>query len=82
MKIVSISDTHSKHNELEIPECDLFIHGGDFTYFSNGGESEIIDFLTWFSLQPAKHKVFIAGNHEVLWESKEQYFKNKIPEGV
>lgn len=81
-KIISISDTHSKHREVEIPECDILIHAGDFTYFSKGGENEIFDFLLWFNEQPAKHKVFIAGNHEILWESKEEYFKNKIPEGI
>lgn len=82
MKIISISDTHSKHREVEIPECDILIHAGDFTYFSKGGESEIMDFLSWFNSQPAKYKIFIAGNHEILWESKESYFKNKIPEGI
>lgn len=82
MKIVAISDSHSKHREVEIPECDMLIHAGDFTYFSKGRENEIMDFLSWFNSQPAKYKIFIAGNHEILWESKESYFKNKIPEGI
>lgn len=82
MKIIAISDTHSRHREIEIPECDILIHAGDFTYFSKGGESEILDFLSWLNAQPAKHKVFIAGNHEILWERKEKYFKNKIPDGI
>jgi Icc-related predicted phosphoesterase len=82
MNICTISDTHSRHREIEIPECDILIHAGDFTYFSKGGESEILDFLSWLNAQPAKHKVFIAGNHEILWERKEQYFKNKIPDGI
>lgn len=82
MKIVAFSDSHSKHNELIIPESDLLICAGDFTYFSKGGHQEIIDFLTWFNNQPSKHKVFIAGNHEILWELKEKEFKLLIPSGI
>lgn len=81
-KIVAISDSHGKHREIVIPECDILIHAGDFTYFSKGGESEIKDFLSWFNNQPAKHKIFIAGNHEVFWESKKHEILKLIPPGV
>lgn len=65
MKIVHISDTHGErsHSKLEIPKCDLLIHTGDI-----GGRTspvEVYEFVKWFSKQPAKHKVFIAGNHDI-----------------
>jgi len=82
LKICAISDTHSKHDKIIIPECDILIHAGDFTYFSRGGDQEIINFFNWFYQQPAKHKIFIAGNHEVLFESKEKFFKELMPPGV
>jgi Icc-related predicted phosphoesterase len=62
MKIVIISDTHTKHTKLIIPECDLLLHAGDFT--NRGTESEVNAFAFWFGNQMAKHKVAIPGNHD------------------
>jgi Icc-related predicted phosphoesterase len=67
MKIVCISDTHTQAARLTIPECDVLIHAGDWTY--KGGFFEIRDFLMWLQAQPAKHKVFIAGNHELTLDA-------------
>ena len=36
LKIVCVSDTHSKQNELKIPKCDLFIAAGDLINFLEG----------------------------------------------
>ena len=63
MKIIAISDTHTYHNDITIPECDFLIHAGDWTY--RGEFFETRDFLNWFVQQPAKHRIFIAGNHEL-----------------
>lgn len=64
MKILHISDTHSKHNQLQnIPEADVIVHSGDFTWAGNDGEA--YDFMNWFCDLPHKHKVFISGNHDV-----------------
>ncbi len=82
MKIVAISDTHSNHNDLILPECDLLLHSGDITYFSKKGMQEVVDFLTWFHNQPAKNKVFIAGNHDILFEKEESFFRTVIPPGI
>jgi Icc-related predicted phosphoesterase len=62
MKLVLISDTHTKHAQLELPEGDILIHAGDYSF--NGTESERMSFYRWFNSQPHKHKVFIAGNHD------------------
>lgn len=63
-RFVVISDTHNRHNELEIPPCDFLIHCGDFTM--SGKEHEVLDFLSWLdSLDHVKNKVFVAGNHEL-----------------
>jgi Icc-related predicted phosphoesterase len=66
MKVVMISDTHGRHNEIKIPECDMLIHAGDFS--STGRLVECLSFLNWFSKQPAKHLVYIAGNHDLSYE--------------
>ena len=63
MKILHLSDTHNKHNELQnLPEADILVHSGDFSFA--GSQSETLDFLSWFIDLPYKYKIFIAGNHD------------------
>ena len=59
---VLISDTHSKHAQLVVPNGDFLLHSGDFSMM--GRVPETISFLKWFESQPHKHKVFTAGNHD------------------
>lgn len=66
LKICAISDTHNRHKKLEIPECDLLIHCGDWT--SMGHAHEVEAFAVWLNKQPAKHIVLIPGNHELQFE--------------
>ncbi len=68
MKFVLISDTHNKHEKLKLPACDFLIHAGDIS--QKGKPSEILNFLEWFKLQPARYKIFIAGNHDFCFEEK------------
>ncbi len=63
LKIVCISDTHNKHDRITIPECDILIHAGDAT--GMGTFTEVRKFAEWFEKQPAKHKIFVPGNHEL-----------------
>ena len=63
MTILHISDTHGLHHELhDLPAADVIVHSGDLTMA--GTENEVIDFIAWFCVQPHRHKVFIAGNHD------------------
>ena len=68
MKILHISDTHGRHNELtNLPEADIVVHSGDFCF--SGSDNEVLDFLNWFIELPYNHKIFIAGNHDdCLWD--------------
>lgn len=66
MKIVVISDTHTKHKRVTIPECDVLVHCGDFTW--TGAYWEVWRFVHWLEQQPATHKVVIAGNHELTFD--------------
>lgn len=60
MKIIAISDTHGKHNELEMEDGDVLIHCGDAT----NDEYQETGFLRWMADQPHKYKILIAGNHD------------------
>ena len=64
MKILHLSDTHGKHLELPpLPDADIVIHSGDFTFA--GSEEEAYDFMKWFCGLTYRHKIFIAGNHDM-----------------
>lgn len=63
MKITFISDTHNLHDKLMFEkEMDVLVHCGDVT--THGSRKELYTFLEWFDIQPAKYKIFIAGNHD------------------
>ena len=63
MKLVAISDTHSHHRKLSLPDGDVLIHAGDISW---RGELPIIeDFAAWLKEQPHKKKIVIFGNHEI-----------------
>lgn len=81
MKIIAISDTHGQHHQLTLPEGDMIIHAGDIT--RSGKESQVKEFLLWFSKQPHRYKVFVAGNHDWYFEREEaSIIKELIPEGI
>lgn len=67
LKLVHISDTHNKHNQLlHLESGDIIVHSGDAT--GTGYLGEVTDFIKWFGALPYKHKVFVAGNHDFLFE--------------
>lgn len=75
MTIVHISDTHGHHEKLVIPECDALLHSGDL-----GGRTtpaELMLFLSWFEKQPAKKKIFIAGNHDLCLDKNWVFKQNQ-----
>ena len=82
MKIVFISDTHNKHKKIkELPNADVIVHSGDFT--SMGYEYEILNFFKWYSnLNQYKYKIFIAGNHDILFEKNSSLAKTLIPDNI
>lgn len=63
MKIVAISDTHERHQFVHLPEGDILIHAGDSTF--KGELTAVSKFAHWMGQQPFKHKIVIAGNHEL-----------------
>jgi hypothetical protein len=66
MRLVCISDTHNQHDKINLPEGDVLIHAGDWT--GTGTQKQVINFIRWFASQPHKHKVLIAGNHELTMD--------------
>jgi len=63
MRVLHISDTHSKHSLLKnLPKADVIVHSGDASF--SGSDSEVLDFLNWFCDLDYPHKIYVAGNHD------------------
>ncbi|XP_025832263.1 UPF0046 protein C25E10.12 [Agrilus planipennis] len=68
VRFVCMSDTHSltHYIKFDIPDGDVFVHAGDFT--KCGQEGEVQEFNQWLGSLPHKHKIVIAGNHELSFD--------------
>ncbi|RME74393.1 MAG: metallophosphoesterase [Planctomycetota bacterium] len=70
LKAVILSDTHGYHEEIEVPEGDLLIHCGDCL---KGGLhtplDSVIAFNQWLGTLPHPHKILIAGNLDIPFET-------------
>jgi Icc-related predicted phosphoesterase len=81
LKFVTISDTHCRHHKIKLPKGDVLLHAGDISY--RGKREEVVDFLKWFAEQKFEHKIFIAGNHDFLFEKiKPKEIEQLLPKGV
>ncbi len=68
IRIVAISDTHGKHDQIKLPAGDILIHAGDMTM--SGTAAQVKSFGEWFSAQTQfKHRVAICGNHDFAFEN-------------
>lgn len=65
-RIVVLSDTHGHHMGIQVPDGDVLIHCGDFC--THGTYRDALKFIGWFQTRPHKHKIFIAGNHDLVFE--------------
>ena len=79
MKILCLSDTHSRHNRIPkewlIP-ADTIVHAGDTC--NAGYLQEAKDFLDWFESLDYKNKIFVAGNHDWVFESHPDIIKELL----
>ena len=66
IRFVCISDTHTSADEIKIPEGDVLIFSGDFSY--SGKLSEVEKFKSFLLSIPHKYKVVIAGNHDLSFD--------------
>lgn len=76
IRIVAISDTHSRHHRLSLPDGDILIHAGDATMV--GDLREVIEFNRWLGTLPHPVKLFCAGNHDLLFETDPSFARSLI----
>lgn len=80
MKIVCLSDTHNCNQQIAVPEGDILIHAGDATI--QGSVPEIEAFNEWFANLPHKYKIFVAGNHDWLFEINNLYARKLLSDKI
>lgn len=57
-----MADTHTFHEDLQVPDGDVLIHAGDLT--RAGHISELEEVRDFFSSLPHRHKLVVAGHHD------------------
>lgn len=80
VRIVAISDTHSMHRALVLPEGDILIHAGDLT--GRGQLEEIEDFNSWLGMLPFQYKIIIAGNHDWAFQLTPDIAQRMLTNGI
>ena len=73
-----MSDSHQRHNGISMPSGDVLVHAGDFC--SHGDYKEVESFGKWLAGLDFNHVVFIAGNHDMTFESSLRKSLSLIPE--
>ena len=74
VRVVAISDTHERHDLIDLPPGDVLLHCGDLLMFNAGfgstvGEHKLRSFNRWLSTTPHKERVVIGGNHDYIMET-------------
>ena len=75
MRLVFLADTHGFNEKIAVPDGDILIHCGDAT--NEGTLPEVNCFANWFGGLPHKHKIFVAGNHDWLFQ-RQPYIAKQI----
>ncbi len=80
MKIVCISDTHSRHDLTEVPDGDILVHAGDITV--RGSLDDVESFDRWLGTLPHRYKVVICGNHDFCFQKAPSEARARITNAI
>ena len=82
MRIVVVSDTHGRHEELGVLQGDVLIHCGDFCDVSGSDPVDVDSVDAWFAKQRFEVILCIGGNHDfgalTRVECEEPVFQNAV----
>lgn len=68
-RITVISDTHWRHDEIDLPEGDLLIHCGDLFNLFGTPSGAIAAMDAWFGRQRFERILYTGGNHDRALEA-------------
>lgn len=79
--IFAFSDTHGMYLRLNVPaDADILVCAGDAC--EGFAPDQLKDFFAWYVGIPAKLRIFVAGNHDMVFDEQPEYASSLVPEGV
>lgn len=79
--IFAFSDTHGMYRRLVVPnEADVIICAGDAC--EGFAPDQLKDFFDWYVSIQAKLRIFVAGNHDMVFDEQPEYARSLVPEDV
>ena len=85
-KIFAFSDTHGFNDRLQMPkDADILICAGDCCKDCNQWDAideELQRFFDWYSRQPAKLRIYVPGNHDVIFDLNPEEAVKMIPASI
>lgn len=78
MKLVCVSDTHMRHDEIPIPDGNVLVHAGDMTGCGNWHELQKVGVWLKMLKERFDHIVMIAGNHDFGFEVNKKMVMDAI----
>lgn len=80
-KIFAFADTHGMYRRMQVPtDADILICAGDACEGFN--PNELKDFYAWYNDLPAKLRIFVAGNHDLVFDKQPVFARSLIPGGI
>ena len=80
-KIFAFADTHGMYRRMTVPtEDDILICAGDAC--EGFVVNDLKDFFDWYKSIPATLRVFVAGNHDMIFDEQPDYARSLIPKGI
>ena len=73
-RLCFISDTHERHNTVEVPKCDILVHTGDILFCGRKQSlstqiEKMRKFDAWMKAQgPSSQRIVVGGNHDKILE--------------
>ena len=79
--IFAFADTHGMYRRLEVPaDADILICAGDAC--EGFDPADLQDFFEWYAAIPAALRIFVAGNHDMIFDTQPDYARSLIPDGI
>jgi predicted phosphohydrolase len=80
MRIIALSDSHTLHQRVKVPDGDVLVFAGDMG--GHGDLWELVSFNKWIGELPHRHKIVIAGNHDFIFERQHQLAVDTLTSAV
>lgn len=79
--LFAFSDTHGMYRRVRVPrDTEILICAGDAC--EGIWPKELEDFFQWYASIPAALRIFVPGNHEIVFDVDPKRARNLVPPGI